>query len=75
MTGEEKISFQHNHIVKSVAFDEMSGCLLTGNNEKLLRTFDLNQPSTNPAIEIYAGHAGPIKRYEDDNIFQGGLAT
>jgi serine-threonine kinase receptor-associated protein len=36
--------------------------LLTGNNEKLLRVFDLNQPATNPAVELYAGHAGAIKR-------------
>ena len=45
-----------------MAFDEDSTHLLTGNNEKLLRVFDLNQPSTNPAVEIYAGHSGAIKR-------------
>lgn len=62
ISGEEKFNFQHNHIVKSVAFDEASIHLLTGNNEKLLRVFDLNQPSTNPAVEMYSGHAGAIKR-------------
>lgn len=62
ITGEEKLSFQHNHIVKSVAFDEPSIRLLTGNNEKLLRVFDINQASTNPAVEMYAGHTGAIKR-------------
>lgn len=62
VSGEEKLNFQHNHIVKSVAFDEQSVHLLTGNNEKLLRVFDLNQPSTNPAIEMYSGHSGAIKR-------------
>lgn len=62
VSGEEKLNFQHNHIVKSVAFDEASIHLLTGNNEKLLRVFDVNQPSTNPAIEMYAGHSGAIKR-------------
>jgi len=62
ITGEEKLNFQHNHIVKSVAFDEPSIRLLTGNNEKLLRVFDINQPSTNPAVEMYAGHTGAIKR-------------
>lgn len=62
ITGEEKLNFQHNHIVKSVAFDEPSIHLLTGNNEKLLRVFDLNQPSINPAVEMYAGHSGAIKR-------------
>lgn len=62
MSGEEKCNYQHNHIVKSVAFDEASTYLLTGNNEKLLRVFDLTQPSTNPAIEMYSGHSGAIKR-------------
>lgn len=61
-TGEEKSNFQHNHIVKSVAFDDPSIHLLTGNNEKLLRVFDLNQPCTNPAVEMYSGHTGSIKR-------------
>lgn len=61
-SGEEKLNFQHNHIVKSVAFDEQSTHLLTGNNEKLLRVFDLSQPCTSPAVEIYAGHSGAIKR-------------
>jgi serine-threonine kinase receptor-associated protein len=62
VSGEEKSNFQHNHIVKSVAFDEDSTHLLTGNNEKLMRVFDLNQPSTNPAVEMYSGHSGAIKR-------------
>jgi serine-threonine kinase receptor-associated protein len=62
ISGEEKCNYQHNHTVKSVAFDEDSTHLLTGNNEKLIRVFDLNQPSTNPAVEIYAGHTGAIKR-------------
>ncbi|KAG5669676.1 hypothetical protein PVAND_017559 [Polypedilum vanderplanki] len=62
ISGDEKCNFQHNHIVKTVAFDEQSLHLLTGSNEKILRVFDLNQPSTNPAIEKYEGHAGAIKR-------------
>lgn len=62
ISGEEKLNLQHNHIVKSVAFDNRSEKLLTGNNEKLLRVFDLSQPSTNPAVELYAGHSGAIKR-------------
>lgn len=45
-----------------MAFDEPSVHLLTGNNEKLLRVFDLNQPCTNPAVEMYSGHSGAIKR-------------
>lgn len=61
LSGEEMLSFQHNHIVKSVAFDEASQHLLTGNNEKLIRVFDVNQVEVNP-IETYAGHSGAIKR-------------
>lgn len=62
ITGEEKCTYQHGHIVKTVAFDEKSIHLLTGNNEKLLRVFDLNQPTSNPAVEIFKGHSGAIKR-------------
>jgi serine-threonine kinase receptor-associated protein len=62
VSGDEKCNFQHNHIVKSVAFDEESLHLLTGSNEKILRVFDLNQASTSPALENYEGHAGAIKR-------------
>lgn len=27
-----------------------------------MRVFDLNQPCSNPAIEMYSGHMGPIRR-------------
>lgn len=60
VTGEELHSFQHNHIVKSVAFDTNSQCLVTGNNEKLIRVYDLNKPDESP--DIFRGHAGSIKR-------------
>lgn len=60
VTGEELHSFQHNHIVKTVAFDSQSQHLVTGNNEKLIRVYDLNQPNESP--EIFKGHSGNIKR-------------
>lgn len=60
VTGEEVHSLQHNHIVKTVAFDSNSQCLVTGSNEKLVRVFDLNASGT--PVESYSGHAGNIKR-------------
>ncbi|XP_070496575.1 serine-threonine kinase receptor-associated protein-like [Chironomus tepperi] len=60
-TGLEKYSFEHTHVVKSVAFSKDSKKLLTGSNEKLLKVFDIQQPS-NEIIELYSGHAGYIKR-------------
>lgn len=46
VSGEEVHSFQHKHIVKSVAFDDDSGHLVTGSNEKLIRVFDLQSPNS-----------------------------
>lgn len=45
VSGEEVHSFQHKHIVKSVAFNESSENLVTGSNEKLIRVFNLQQPN------------------------------
>lgn len=53
-------SFQHKHIVKSVAFDTNSEFLVTGSNEKLIRVFSINQTNSEP--ELYSGHGGCIKR-------------
>lgn len=44
--GEEIHSFQHQHIVKCVAFSPDGSYLATGSNEKLLKIFDLNSPSS-----------------------------
>lgn len=44
-TGDELHSFQHQHIVKCVAFSPDGSLLATGSNEKLLRIYDLNNPS------------------------------
>lgn len=37
-------SFQHNRIVKGVAFSQDSSFLVTGSTEKLIRVFDINKP-------------------------------
>lgn len=60
VTGAEIHSFQHKHIVKSVAFDADSENVVTGSNERLVRVFNLEQPNAQP--EEYAGHTGSIKR-------------
>lgn len=60
-SGLERHSFEHEHVVKSVAFSKDSKHLLTGSNEKLLKVFDIQQPSNN-TVELYSGHAGYIKR-------------
>ena len=60
VSGEEKFSFQHKHIVKTVAFDKPCQRLVTGSNEKLIRIFSLQQPSSDP--DILTGHSGSIKR-------------
>lgn len=60
VSGAEIHSFQHKHIVKSVAFDNSSENIVTGSNEKLVRVFNLEQPDAEP--ELYGGHAGAIKR-------------
>ena len=43
VTGEEKASFAHNHIVKAVAFSPDCKKLLTGGQEKQLRSFDVEK--------------------------------
>lgn len=60
VTGEEMHSFQHKHIVKSVAFDGYCESLVTGSNEKLIRVFSLQEPTAVP--DVYMGHGGAIKR-------------
>lgn len=60
MTGEEKVNLQHNHIVKSVAFDNSNRLLLTGTMDKSIRVYDIENPES--ILETYAGHAGAIKR-------------
>lgn len=59
ITGDVLQSFQHQHIVKSVAFSADSAYLVTGSNERLVRLYDLNRPDAEPVV--YTGHTGAIK--------------
>jgi len=67
LSGEEELTLQHKHIVKSVNFSNDSAALATGSNDKVLRIFDLEQPSE-PIIKL-EGHTGGIKQvmYSPDN--------
>lgn len=67
LSGEEELSLQHKHIVKSVFFSNDSAALATASNDKILRIFDLEQPSE-PIIK-FEGHTSGIKQvmYTPDN--------
>jgi len=67
LSGEEELSLQHKHIVKSVFFSNDSAALATASNDKILRIFDLEQPSE-PIIK-FEGHTAGIKQvmYTPDN--------
>lgn len=52
MSGTETLSFQHNHIVKSVNFNGNGTRLVTGSNEKLIRIFDLERPDAGRLLNI-----------------------
>jgi len=67
LTGEEELTLQHKHIVKSVNFSNDSAALATASNDKVLRIFDLEQPSE-PILK-FEGHTSGIKQvmYTPDN--------
>jgi len=66
-TGTEELSLLHKHIVKSVHFSSDGAALATGSNDKILRIFDLEQPSE-PIVK-FEGHTAGIKQvsYTPDN--------
>lgn len=66
-TGDEELSLQHKHIVKSVHFSNDGAALATGSNDKILRIFDLEQPAE-PIVK-FEGHTSGIKQvsYSPDN--------
>eukprot|EP00164_Ancoracysta_twista_P002035 GFYU01002681.1.p1 GENE.GFYU01002681.1~~GFYU01002681.1.p1 ORF type:complete len:343 (+),score=93.76 GFYU01002681.1:68-1030(+) len=74
VTGEEEHTLQHKHIVKSVQFSKDSTLLLTGGNEKKLRVWDLNAPSSDPFL--MEGHTDNIKvaYFYDENCVLSGSA-
>eukprot|EP00882_Tetradesmus_deserticola_P000508 GHRQ01000559.1.p1 GENE.GHRQ01000559.1~~GHRQ01000559.1.p1 ORF type:complete len:333 (+),score=82.40 GHRQ01000559.1:155-1153(+) len=49
LTGSEKATLQHKHIVRTCCFSPCSGKLVTGGHEKLLRLFDVERPEAAPA--------------------------
>lgn len=67
LSGEEELTLQHKHIVKSVNFSNDSAALATASNDKILRIFDLEQPSE-PIVK-FEGHTSGIKQvmYTPDN--------
>merc|ERR1712228_829254 len=67
LSGEEELTLQHKHIVKSVNFSNDSAALATASNDKVLRIFDLEQPSE-PIVK-FGGHTSGIKQvmYTPDN--------
>mmetsp|Transcript_10087 Transcript_10087/g.13152 ORF Transcript_10087/g.13152 Transcript_10087/m.13152 type:complete len:329 (-) Transcript_10087:265-1251(-) len=50
ITGDEKHSFNHRHIVKAVEFSPDRSHLATGGQEGILRIFDLSQPESDPLM-------------------------
>jgi serine-threonine kinase receptor-associated protein len=48
-SGEQVHEFKHNHIVRAVNFNQSSTKLATGGMEKVVRVFDINSPSSEPA--------------------------
>lgn len=59
LTGKELYDFTHGHIVKSVHFSPDSTKLLTGCQDKKVRSFDLNAPSADP--QIFEGHTSAVR--------------
>eukprot|EP00879_Flechtneria_rotunda_P000387 GHRR01000480.1.p1 GENE.GHRR01000480.1~~GHRR01000480.1.p1 ORF type:complete len:326 (+),score=85.79 GHRR01000480.1:155-1132(+) len=49
LTGLEKATLQHKHIVRTCSFASCSNKLVTGGHEKLLRVFDVERPDAAPA--------------------------
>ncbi|KAI9140679.1 WD40-repeat-containing domain protein [Paraphysoderma sedebokerense] len=62
--GNELQSYQHNHIVRSVAFSPFNhNNIVTGGHEKIIRLWDINSPdvSTAQTIGDKIEDSGPIK--------------
>jgi len=59
-TGDEKHSFEHKRIVKTVGFSPDATKIVTGGQESLIRIYDINKPENEPSI--LKGHEGVIRR-------------
>jgi len=60
VTGDKLALFQHQHIVKAVAFSSDCCQLLTGGQEKIVRCFSVNKPEADP--QVIGSHDGGIKK-------------
>nr|CAB3266663.1 serine-threonine kinase receptor-associated protein [Phallusia mammillata] len=60
VTGETVATFPHKHIVKAVAFSPDCTRLLTGGQEKLVRSFYVEKPAADP--DVIGTHEGAIKK-------------
>ncbi|EHB01677.1 Serine-threonine kinase receptor-associated protein, partial [Heterocephalus glaber] len=60
VSGDELMTLNHKHIVKTPDFTQDSNYLLTGGQDKLLHIYDLNKPEAEPK-EI-SGHTSGIKK-------------
>ncbi|XP_057314816.1 serine-threonine kinase receptor-associated protein-like [Hydractinia symbiolongicarpus] len=71
--GEERTSFSHKHIVKTVDFSQDDKKLLTGSNEKKMRIFDVENTDKEPVIlEGLGGNPKACIWLNDDkNIISG----
>lgn len=58
LTGLERASLPHSHIVRTAAFSPDSARLVTGGHEKILRVFDVDRPDAPTEL---ATAAGPIR--------------
>jgi len=69
ISGAEEHSFQHNHIVKSVAFNSTGDLLVTGSNEKLIRIYNLERPEADPIkLSGHESNLRHVKFYTDKFI-------
>eukprot|EP00736_Rhodelphis_marinus_P003086 Rmarinus@m.14465 len=60
LSGDELLSFDHKHIVKSVDFSMDTTRMATAGAEKLVRVFDLAKPDSDP--HLFQGHTDSVKR-------------
>lgn len=60
ITGDEKNTYQHPHIVKTVDFTADDSQLLTGCNDKTIRVWDVS--NNNAAVVEMTGHTGNLKK-------------
>ncbi|XP_078481330.1 serine-threonine kinase receptor-associated protein [Ciona intestinalis] len=58
--GDVITSYPHKHIVKAVAFSPDCTRLLTGGQEKIIRSFLIEKPDADP--DIIGSHEGAIKK-------------